>query len=97
MLLMMVATVALIWILLDLRKAILALNVRVGELTDKVNQIAANVKDVTDEVGTRTRGIVRVVDEHASTAFVLVEKLAPLLVGIGVVTKIVKLVKSARS
>lgn len=97
MLLMMVATVALIWILLDLRKAILALNVRVSELTDKVNQIAANVKDVTDEVGTRARGIVRVVDEHASTAFVLVEKLAPLLVGIGVVTKIVKLVKSARS
>lgn len=94
MALIALVSVGVFWILLDLRKMISGLNVRVTALTEKVDGIATNVKDVTDEVGVRARGITRVVDEHAQTAFGIVEKVAPLFLAIGIVTRIAKLVKS---
>lgn len=94
---MVFVSAALIWLLLDLRRSISSINKRVVDLTDRVQGIATNVSDVTNEVGIRTRGIVRVVDDHAHTALEIVEKFAPLILGITIVTKIVKLVRVSRS
>ena len=94
MALIAVVSVGMFWILLDLRKMMSGLNKRLTALSDKADAIAANVKDVTDEVGIRTRGIARVVDDHANTAFAIVEKVAPLFIAIGLVSKIAKLIRS---
>ncbi|MFM9873502.1 MAG: hypothetical protein ACKVQS_08575 [Fimbriimonadaceae bacterium] len=93
MALIAVVSVGMFWILLDLRKMLSGLNKRVTDLTIKADAIATNVKDVTDEVGIRTRGIAKVVDEHANTAFALVEKVAPIFIAIGIVSKITKLIR----
>ncbi|QYK54218.1 MAG: hypothetical protein KF824_04800 [Fimbriimonadaceae bacterium] len=88
-----ISSMGLLWILLDLRKGLLQLNAKANALTDKVDTIATNVKDVTDEIGTRARGITKVVDEHAHTAFSVIEKVAPVFIAIGLISKIAKLVK----
>ncbi len=93
MALIAVVSVGMFWILLDLRKMLSGLNKRVIDLTIKADSIAANVKDVTDEVSTRTRGIARVVDEHANTAFSIVEKAAPIFIALGIISKITKLIR----
>lgn len=80
-------------ILLDLRDHLNSLNARVEKLTDKVDAITETVKDVTTEVGSRTKGIVRIVDQHASTGFDMVEKFAPILVGVGIVLRMARLFK----
>ncbi|MBS1712573.1 MAG: hypothetical protein JSS71_12700 [Armatimonadetes bacterium] len=92
--LLAIVSVAMLWVLLDLRKMLQGLTGRVNSLADKADHIAANIKDVTDEVGTRTRGIARVVDDHANTAFAIVEKVAPIFIAIGIVSKIAKLIRS---
>lgn len=96
LILMAVATCVLIYLLLDLRKQIQGLVGKVNEVADKADAIATNLKDVSQEVGTRARGIVRVVDDHANTAFGIIEKFAPLFLGIGLISKILKLVRPGR-
>lgn len=88
-----VVTIVTFRILLDIRDNIKALNIRVDRLGTKVEAITDTVKDVTTEVGARTKGITRVIDEHAGTAFNLVEKAAPILVGIAVVARIISFAK----
>lgn len=92
--LLAIVSVAMLWVLLDLRKMLQGITGRVNSLADKADHIAANIKDVTDEVGTRTRGIARIVDDHANTAFAIVEKVAPIFIAIGIVSKIAKLIRS---
>lgn len=91
-----VSSMGLLWILLDLRKGMLQLNAKANALTDKLDAIATNVKSVTDEVGTRARGITKVVDEHAHTAFGIIEKIAPIFIAIGLMNKIAKLVRRVK-
>ncbi|MCA0360839.1 MAG: hypothetical protein LCH41_07270 [Armatimonadetes bacterium] len=93
---LMVVSIVLVWLLLDLRKNIQILTLKVQALTDRADAIAKNVQGVTEEVGVRTKGIARVVDEHASTAFGIIEKLAPLFVGLGLVSRIMSLLRSRR-
>lgn len=88
-----ITSVAMLWVMLDLRKMIQGLNERVNGIAEKADAIAANIKDVTDEVGVRTRGIARVVDEHANTAFSIVEKAAPIFIALGIISKISKLIR----
>lgn len=92
--LLAIVSVAMLWVLLDLRKMLQGLTGRVNALADKADHIAANIKDVTDEVGTRTRGIARVVDDHANTAFAIVERIAPLFIALGIISKVAKLIRS---
>ncbi len=91
-----VSSMGLLWILLDLRKGLVALNAKALALTHKVDLIATNVKDVTDEVGVRTRGITQMTDERAHTAFAIVEKFAPMFIAIGLASKVVKLVRRVK-
>lgn len=83
-------------LLLDVRDSLRELNTRVNSLTDRVEAITETVQDVTTEVGSRTKGIVRIVDEHAMTALDLVEKVAPVLVGIGIIARVVGLLRGKR-
>ncbi|MBX3111517.1 MAG: hypothetical protein KF857_05865 [Fimbriimonadaceae bacterium] len=83
-----VALAYLIKVLADLRHATLALGARVEKLTEKVDGIAEQVRTVTTEVGARTTGIVRLVDEVAGPAVQIVERFAPLLMGLAAVGKI---------
>ncbi len=96
LILMAVFLAVLVWLLFDLRNQIQVLLGKVNEVADKADAIATNLKDVSQEVGTRARGIVRVVDDHASTAFGIIERFAPLFLGVGLVTKIVGLVRPRR-
>ncbi|MDI9639481.1 hypothetical protein QPK87_18750 [Kamptonema cortianum] len=93
MVIMLVVGIASLVILLEIRKSLKSLNARVEGLTNRVEIITANIQDVTNEVGIRARGLVRSVDQHASTAFEIVEKIAPFLVGIGVISRIIAMVK----
>lgn len=90
------ATWYVVRILMDLRDHLNNLNTRVEKLTDKVDAITETVKDVTTEVGSRTKGIVRIVDQHAATGFDIVEKFAPILVGAGIVIRMVRFFKRGR-
>lgn len=83
-------------VLLDVRDGLRELNTRVIALTERVETITETVQDVTTEVGSRTKGIVRIVDEHAMTALNVVEKVAPVLVGIGIIARVVGLLKGKR-
>ncbi len=93
---MMIGTVVVIRILLDLRTSMISLNQRIEVIAKRVDHITETVEDVTLDVGSRTKGIVRIVDEHAGTAFSIVEKIAPILVGIGVVGRIISLIKRGK-
>lgn len=87
--LVMVAVLAyLVKVLADLRHAMLALASRVEQLTTKVDGIAEQVKTVTTEVGVRTTGIVRMVDDIASPALRIVERFAPVFIGVAAVARI---------
>lgn len=96
----MIVTLALLATLIrltmDLISAVKTMNNRVQSLTDRVEAIAETVQDVTNDVGSRTKGIVKVVDDHALAAFDLVEKYAPLLVGAAIVLKLGSLFGSRR-
>ena len=89
-----IVSVGVFWVLLDLRTMLSGLNKRVITLSEKVDHIATNIKDVSDEVGTRTRGIARIVDDHAQTAFTIVEKVAPAFIAIGIVSRVIKMIRS---
>lgn len=91
-----VVSIYLCRILLDVRNNIRNLNNRVETLSNKVEGVVESVQSITTEVGTRTKGIVRVVDEHAGTAFTLIERFAPIMLGIGVIARIVSLAKRGK-
>lgn len=92
----MISTVVIIRILLDVRTSMLSLNQKLEVIAKRVDHITETVEDITMDVGTRTKGIVKVVDDHAATAFGIVEKVAPILVGIGVIGRIVALIKKGK-
>lgn len=96
MIVVVVVLAYLVKVVADLRHAVLGLANRVEKLTDKVDGIAEQVKTVTTEVGTRTTGIVRMVDEMAAPALNVVEKFAPVLMGIAVVGRIISLFTSRK-
>ncbi len=83
-------------VIADLRHSMLALAGRVEALTVKVDSIAEQVKTVTTEVGARTTGIVRMVDDVAGPAVTIVERFAPALVGLAVVGRIIGYFKNRR-
>ena len=93
MIVMIALTVLLIKVVMDLQRSLQQLTQRVQALTTKVEGIADQVSTVTREVGVRTSGIVRMVDDTAASAMTIVEKLAPILMVVGAVLKIVKTVR----
>lgn len=80
---LIVLSIILIQLALELRTQIKTLTAKVEVLTDKTTQIADQIKDVTNDVSIRTKGIVKVVDDNAGTAFAIIEKIAPALVVAG--------------
>lgn len=88
----MLVTVVLLAILgyaaLEMRTGVKELSVKIDAITTKVDDIATNLKHVTGEVSTRTNGIVRMIDDAAGGAMTIVEKFAPVLVGVAAVGRI---------
>jgi len=83
----------LLLILSDLAKQVKKLTTKVDVLTDRVHTIADNVATVTTEVGVRTSGIVRLVDEKANSAVQILETLAPVFLVIGVFWRLKNVLK----
>ena len=81
----------LIVVLADLRRNVNAISERIKRLTDRVDGIAKTVQEVTTEVGSRTSGIVRTVDDIAGAAFNVVERFAPYVIGAAVLFKLKRL------
>lgn len=88
---LVILTIVLINVALELNAQIKKLTHKVEILTDKTTAIADQVKDLTQDVSVRTKGIVKVVDDNALTAFSIVERFAPALVAAGVVFRMFKL------
>ncbi|MCH7903220.1 MAG: hypothetical protein IH944_01480 [Armatimonadetes bacterium] len=76
---------------LGIRREIVQLSGRIQGLVERVDGIAKQVESVTKEVGARTTGIVRTVDDIAAGAFNVIEKYAPILLGIGIILKLTRL------
>ncbi len=89
-----IAACYLIVVLADLRRNVNAISERIKRLTDRVDGIAKTVQEVTTEVGSRTSGIVRTVDDIAGAAFNVVERFAPYVIGAAVLFKLKKLFDS---
>lgn len=92
-LVMIVVVGYMIYLLAQLAKQVQKLTGKVEGLTDKVHAIADQVKTVTTDVGVRTSGIVRIVDESAHGAIRTLELLAPALVVFGAIMKFRKMFK----
>lgn len=88
----MLVTVVLLAVLgyaaLELRTGVQELSKKIDAITTKVDDIATNLKHVTSEVSTRTTGMVRMIDDAAGGAMTIVEKFAPVLVGVAAVGRI---------
>jgi len=75
-------------VLADLRRNINAISSKIQGISDRVDTVAKQVQEVTVEVGSRTTGIVRTVDDIAAGAFDIVEKYAPIVLGLAIVFKL---------
>lgn len=93
---LVILTVVLVHVALELNSQIKRLTNKVEILTEKTTAIADQVKDLTQDVSIRTKGIVKMVDDNAITAFGIVEKFAPALVAAGVVFRMFKLLGGRR-
>ena len=69
---------------LGIRREIVELSGRIQGLVERVDGIAKQVESVTKEVGARTTGIVRPVADIAAGAFNVIEQVAPILPGTGI-------------
>lgn len=74
--------------LADIRRGVKGVTDRVSILTERVDDVAKQVSHVATEVGSRTTGIMRTVDDIAGSAFQVVEKFAPIAIGVAVLFKI---------
>lgn len=83
-----IAAFYLIVVLADLKRNVNAISERIQRLADRVDGIAKSVQEVTTEVGSRTSGIVRMVDDIAGGAFNVVERFAPYVIGAAVLFKL---------
>lgn len=93
---LIVLAIVLIQLALELRAQIKTLTSKVEILTDKTTIIAEQIKDVTQDVSMRTKGIVKVVDDNASTAFGIIEKIAPAMVVAGLGFRLFRMLGSKR-
>ncbi|MCH8978592.1 MAG: hypothetical protein IH945_05035 [Armatimonadetes bacterium] len=75
-------------VLADLRRNINAISAKIQGISDRVDTVAKQVQEVTTEVGARTTGIVRTVDDIAAGAFEIVEKYAPIALGLAIIFKL---------
>ncbi len=73
----------LIYAVMQLHRQVLLLTHKVEEISDSVKSTAKTIEKTTEEVGIRVSGITGVVDESASRAFGLIERVVPYLLGIG--------------
>jgi CII-binding regulator of phage lambda lysogenization HflD len=78
----------LVMLMLELRRSLTAITNRVQTIADRVDSVAKQVEHVTTEVGSRTVGIVRTVDDIAASAFQVVEKYAPIVIAVGAILKL---------
>lgn len=78
----------LIVMLLQLKRSLLEITGRIQTIADRVDSVAKQVEQVTTEVGSRTIGIARTVDDIAFSAFEVVERYAPLAIGVAVLFKL---------
>lgn len=72
----------------DIRRGVKNVTDRVSTLTQRVDDVAKQVSHVATEVGTRTTGMMRMVDDVAGSAIEVVERFAPIAIGIAVLFKI---------
>ncbi len=72
----------------DIRRGVKNITDRVSQLTQRVDDVAKQVSHVATEVGSRTTGMMRMVDDVAGTAIEVVERFAPLAIGVAVLFKI---------
>ncbi|HXH61592.1 MAG TPA: hypothetical protein VNI20_09555 [Fimbriimonadaceae bacterium] len=93
--LMCLCTIVVLWYVLmtltDLRHGINAITERLKTLTGRVDSIAKQVEQVTTEVGSRTVGITRMVDDVAGGAFDVIERFPPAVLGAAVLFKLASL------
>ena len=75
-------------VLADLRRNINAVSAKIQGISDRVDTVAKQVQEVTTEVGARTTGIVRTVDDIAAGAFDIIERYAPIALGLAIVFKL---------
>ena len=88
MVVIVVLLAILTYAILELRKHVKELSVKIDGITDRVESIATTVQHVTTEIGTRATGLTRMIDDNAGTAMTIVERFGPLLVGAATVFKI---------
>ncbi len=93
---LLILVIVLVHVALELNSQIKKLTGKVEVLTEKTTAIADQVKDLTQDVSIRTKGIVKVVDDNAGNAFGIVERFAPALVTAGVVFKLFSLLGGRR-
>jgi predicted PurR-regulated permease PerM len=87
----------LIKILADISRQLHALTNRVDGIAKRVDNIAETVQNITQEVGVRTTGIVRYVDQIAGGTFDFLEKFAPLFMAFGAVWKLGVMIKRGKA
>jgi predicted PurR-regulated permease PerM len=83
-------------VLADLSIQVRSLTDKVQKLTDRVQGIADQVNNVTSEVGSRTTGIVRMVDDSVGGAIRVLDMLAPVLLAVGAFYRLKQVVKRRR-
>ena len=93
---MMVIAVVMVALLLEVKKGIANVSERVQSVASRVDSVAKQVEHVTTEVGTRTTGIMRSVDDIASGAFEVVERYAPVAIGLAVVFKLASMFRKPK-
>ncbi len=75
-------------VLADLSRQVHSLTEKVEGIAERVDDIAKTVQTVTTEVGVRTSGIVRTVDNIAGGTFDFLEKFAPLFMLLGAIWRL---------
>lgn len=74
--------------LADVRRGVRQVTDKVSVITQRVDDVAKQVNHVATEVGARTTGIMKTVDDIAGTAFEVVERFAPIALGVAVLLKL---------
>lgn len=73
----------LIYAVMQLHRQVVTLTNKIDEIGNSVKSTARTIEKTTEEVGIRVSGITGVVDESASRAFGLIDRVVPYLLGIG--------------
>lgn len=88
MVLMIVVALFMVRALLDLKTEVTRLTNQVSGIAARVDGVAKQVESITTDVGVRTGGILRMVDDAAGGAIGLVERFSPWFLVGGAILKL---------